>query len=103
MRATRPKDMEPSEFFGKDEEWLRWKESMGDYIGAVHPGLKQVLRLAAKVNDQIVDLLQMNSNEDEWSLSYKPFVLLKRKTVGEARVWPCVFQETTATKRCEFS
>ena len=29
---TRPKDMEPDMFTGKDEEWLRWKEATEDNV-----------------------------------------------------------------------
>lgn len=82
-QLTRPKDMEPSEFTRKDEEWLRWKEAMEDYVDAVHPGLKQVLHLAAKANAQLDTRVQLNSTEQEWNLSPSLFVLLKRKTAGE--------------------
>ena len=84
-QLTRPKDMEPSEFTGKDEEWLRWKDAMEDYVDAVHPGLKHVLHLAAKANSQLDARVQLNSTEQEWNLSCSLFVLLNEKTAGEAR------------------
>ena len=93
-QLTRPTDMDPAEFTGKDEEWLRWKESMEDFLDAVHPGLKQVLNIAATTRDQKTDRLQMNVTEDEWNLSHNIFVLLKRETTGEARVMVmCVSRE----------
>ena len=52
--------MEPADFTGKEEEWLRWKESMEDYIDILHPGIKQALSLAAKSKEQITDRLQMS-------------------------------------------
>ena len=84
-QRARPKDMKPFEFTGKDEEWLKWKDSMEDYVDAVHPGLKQVLHLAAKASSQLDTRVQLNSTEQEWNHSCNLFVLLKRKTAGEAR------------------
>ena len=45
---TRPKDFAPSVFNGKDEEWVRWKEEIEDYMEAVHPGGKELLREVAR-------------------------------------------------------
>ena len=47
-QLTRPKDMDPAEFSGKEEECFRWTEETEDYVDAVRPGLKQALSLAAK-------------------------------------------------------
>ena len=44
---TRPKDMEPEKFIGKDEDWLQWKEAIEDYADAVHPGLKNAMAVAS--------------------------------------------------------
>ena len=78
---TRPKDMVPDLFAGKDEEWLRWKEAIEDYVDAVHPGLKHVLGVAAKVSITITDESQLGGVlEEEWRQANKLFLLLKRKT-----------------------
>lgn len=37
---TRPKDLLPGSFSGKDEDWLKWKEDLEDYIETVHPGAR---------------------------------------------------------------
>ena len=37
---SRPKDMEPAMFGGKDELWAKFKEDLMDYADAVHPGIK---------------------------------------------------------------
>ena len=66
--------MEPSEFSGKEED-----------VDTVHPGMKQVLHLAAKANSQLGSRVQLNSTEEEWNLAGTLFTLLKRKTTGEAR------------------
>ena len=46
-QLTRLKYMDPAEFAGREEEWLKWKEATEDYVDAVHPGMKQALSLAA--------------------------------------------------------
>ena len=52
---TRPKDMEPAQFVGKDEDWLQWKEATEDYADTCHPGLKHAMGVAAKVVGPITD------------------------------------------------
>ena len=37
---SRPKDMGPATFGGKDELWAKFKEDLMDFADAVHPGLK---------------------------------------------------------------
>ena len=82
---TRPTDMEPEKFVGKDEGWLQWKEATEDYADAVHPGLKHAMGVAAKAGGPITDRSQPSGvPEDEWVLNSELFVLLKRKTTGEA-------------------
>ena len=68
-QLSRPKDMEPSEFSGKEEDWLRWKDSTEDYVDTVHPGMKQVLHLAAKANSQVSSRIKLNITEEEWNLA----------------------------------
>ena len=65
-QLTRPKDMDPPEFAGKEEEWLKWKEATEDYVDAVHAGMKQALNLAALTKTPVKDRLQLNLTEDEW-------------------------------------
>ena len=36
---SRPKDMEPDIFRGKEEAWSKFKEDLMDYADAVHPGI----------------------------------------------------------------
>ena len=57
---------------------------MEDYVDAVHPGLKQVLHTVVKASSQLDTRIQLNNTEQEWNLSCNFFVLLKRKTAGEA-------------------
>ena len=59
---------------------------MEDFMDKVHPGLKQVLNIVAKTKSQVTDRAQLSVTEEKWNLSNDIFVLLKRKTVGEARV-----------------
>ena len=72
-------------FSGKEEEWLRWKEETEDYVGAVHPGMRQALVKAAEVRSHVIDKSQAGLTQEEWNLQKTLFVLLKRKTSGEAR------------------
>ena len=50
---TRPKDMEPEKFIGKDEDWLQWKEAIEDYADAVRPGLKNAMAVASDLKATI--------------------------------------------------
>ena len=81
-QLTRPRDMGPAVFTVKDEEWLRWKGSMEDFMDQVHPGLKQVLNIVAKTRSQVTDRTQLSVTEEKWNLGNDIFVLLKRKTIG---------------------
>ena len=74
---------------------------MDDFMDAVHPGLKQVLNIAAKIKNQIADRIQMNVTEDEWNLSHNLFVLLKKKRLERPAQWLCASREITASKRGE--
>ena len=78
--------MEPEKFVGKDEDWLQLKEATEDYADAVHPGLKHAMGVAAKVGGPITDRSQLSGVlDEEWGLNSELFVLLKRKTTGEAK------------------
>ena len=37
---SKPKDMEPATFGGKDDLWAKFKEDLVDFANAVHPGIK---------------------------------------------------------------
>ena len=65
--------MEPNQFVGKDEEWLRWKEATEDYVDAVHPGLKHVLGVAVKVIGPTTDQSQLGRVlKEKWMQANKP-------------------------------
>ena len=81
--------MELGIFSGKDEEWPRWKEETEDYLDIVHPGLKEAMTAMAKKKEKIVEHSLTSKDppygKEEWALSEKLFILLKRKTSIEAR------------------
>ena len=52
---TRPKDMIPGMFCGKDDEWPQWKESVEDYIEKIRPGMKELLKKIPKANEEITE------------------------------------------------
>ena len=45
---SRPKDMDPTIFSGKEEAWPKFKEELMDYADAVHPGIKLQLEYTLK-------------------------------------------------------
>ena len=47
---SRPKDMDPYIFSGKEEAWPKFKEDPMDYADAVHPGVKLQLEWTLKQN-----------------------------------------------------
>ena len=49
---TRPKDLTPGTLT-KEEEWKRWKEDIEDYVDAVTPGMKEILKLVGKAKDTV--------------------------------------------------
>ena len=81
-QLTRPKDMTPGIFAGKDEEWPRWKESVEDYVEAVYPGLKELLRVTSKEKEEVLEKTVRDEGyvEAEWSHRTALFTLLKTKT-----------------------
>ena len=48
---SRPKDIEPSTFDDKEENWAKWKEEIEDYADAVHEGLKHALQTTLKISE----------------------------------------------------
>ena len=78
--------MQPDKFVGKDDDWMQRKDAIEDYADAVHPCLKHAMGVAAKQGVQIKDASQLAGVlKEEWGLNPELFVLLKRKTIGEAK------------------
>ena len=50
---SRPTDMGPSVFNGKEESWAKFKEELMDYADAVHPGIKLQLEWTLKQKDEV--------------------------------------------------
>ena len=88
-KLSRPKDIEPSIFGGK-EDWAKWKEELEDYADAVHGGLKHALSNTLKISEEVTeDRLKRGGGFEgtEWSKSQEFHIQLKRKTspLSEAR------------------
>ena len=81
---SRPKDLEPTVFAGKEEEWPKWKEGLFDYAEAVQPGLKWLLEvMGAKAKEAITPELCVKHswcNQEEWKQAEGIYTLLTRKT-----------------------
>ena len=81
-QMTRLKDLDPSIFSGKEEEWSRWQDEVEDYADAYQTGLRQALEMAA---DQKVPITEKTFKENGWAREWdemEPVIkLLKRKTV----------------------
>lgn len=88
---SRPKDMDPSFFNGKEESWGKFKEELMDYADAVHPGIKLQLEWTLKQKEEITEAVigrnPLNSPPEDWQLRFDLHKLLKRKTevTSEAR------------------
>jgi len=88
---SRPKDMEPDMFSGKEEAWSKFKEDLMDYADAVHPGIKLQLDWTLKQKDEIteavINLNLLSTLAEDWPLRFDLHKLLKRKTesTSEAR------------------
>ena len=52
---SRPKDMDPTIFSGKEEAWPKFKEELMDYADAVHPGIKLQLEWTLKAKEEITE------------------------------------------------
>ena len=54
-QMTRPKDLLPATFSGKDEDWQKWKEDIEDYVDAIGGcgGSREILRKVAKSKEEI--------------------------------------------------
>lgn len=81
---SRPKDMDPSVFNGKEESWAKFKEELMDYADAVHPGIKLQLEWTLKQKDEITEAVigrnPLSSPPEDWQLRFDLHKLLKRKT-----------------------
>ena len=88
---SRPKDMDPTVFSGKEEAWAKFKEELMDYADAVHPGIKLQLEWTLKskeeITEQVIMLNPLSSPPEDWPLRFDLHKLLKRKTeaTSEAR------------------
>ena len=88
---SRPKDMEPDIFSGKEEAWSKFKEDLMDYADAVHPGIKLQLDWTLKQKDEITEAVinrnPLSTLAEDWPLRFDLHKLLKRKTepTSEAR------------------
>ena len=88
---SRPKDIEPSTFDGKEESWAKWKEEIEDYVDAVHEGLKHAMQTTQRISECVTkDLLETTGGliRTEWSKSTELHTLMKRKstTLSEAKM-----------------
>lgn len=85
----RPKDVEPSLFSGKEDEWAKWKEEIEDYADAVHPGIKDALVWASKLRERVTEesLRKQGVVDEDWTVRGVIFRLLEIKTgaLSEAR------------------
>ena len=81
---SRPKDMEPSAFGSKEDQWPKFREDLMDFAEAVHPGLKVQLEYTLRQKDEITSFLMrgnpLGSTEEDWELRHEVYKLLKRKT-----------------------
>ena len=81
---SRPKDMEPATFGGKDELWTRFKEDLMDFADAVYPGIKIQLEWTLTRKEEITQPVMSNhpisSTLEDWELRHELYKLLKRKS-----------------------
>ena len=88
---SRPKDMDPDIFNGKEEAWTKFKEDLMDYADAVHGGIKLQLDWTLKQKDEITEAVinrnPLSTLAEDWPLRFDLYKLLKRKTeaTSEAR------------------
>ena len=52
---SRPNDIGPSYFGGKEEDWAKWKEELEDYADAVHGGLQYALSITLKISEEVTE------------------------------------------------
>ena len=78
---SRPKDMEPATFGGKDELWAKFKEEQKDFADAIHPGLKIQLEWTLTRKEEIAQPVMSNhpisSTLEDWELRHELYKLLK--------------------------
>ena len=89
-QMTRAKDLIPSMFDGKEEEWAAWKESVEDYIDKIQPAMKILMKRVSTSKVEITKTVietDFGHVEGQWDLAADIFSLLKAKTVvgSEAR------------------
>ena len=81
---SRPKDMEPATFGGKDEVWAMFKEDLMDFVDAVHPGLKLqfewTLRQKEEITQPVMSDHPISSTLEDWEMRHELYKLLKRKS-----------------------
>ena len=83
---TRPKDLLPETFDGKEEYWVKWKEDIEDYTDSVNKGTKDILRMISKAKVEIDEkYFRDNGMPDLWATRDELFKLLKNKTSGDGR------------------
>ena len=88
---SRPTDIDPDIFGSKDEVRAKFKDGRMDYVDAVHPGGKLQLEWTLKQRDEVTQEVlakkTLGSTEEDWTLRFELFKLLKRKTevTSEAR------------------
>ena len=81
---SRPKDMEPSPFGSKEDQWPKFREDLMDFADAVHPGLKGQLEYTLRQKEEVTSFSMrsnpLGSTEEDWELRREVYKLLKRKT-----------------------
>ena len=50
---SRPKDMEPSSFGSKEEQWPKFREDLMDFADAVHSGMKVQLEWTLRLREEV--------------------------------------------------
>ena len=72
---SRPKDMEPATFGGKDELSAKFKEDLMDFADAVHPGLKIQSEWTLTRKEDITQAVMSNhpisSTLEDWELRHE--------------------------------
>jgi polyhydroxyalkanoate synthesis regulator phasin len=79
-------DMTPNTFDGKVEEWREWKEMVEDFLEALKPGMKELLKEAETQTNTIPTVWTNATNPTLAQAQTKPlWLLLKAKTNNEAK------------------
>ena len=79
---SRPKDMEPAMFGGKDDLWAKFKEDLMDYADAVHPGIKiqleWTLRQREEITQPVMNNHPLSSTAEDWELRHELYSLFEK-------------------------